>query len=79
MSTIKITNTEFVRDMDSSAVLNTDINGLHQFELARKRIKAERLDRSETRVRLQQLEHSMSELKLMIAELIAFKGSHGNQ
>jgi hypothetical protein len=78
MSTIKITNTEFVRDMESQAVLNTDVSGLQQFELTRKRLKSERAERSETKERLKQLEQSMTELKLMIAELITLKGSHGN-
>lgn len=79
MNQIKITNTEFVRDMNSQAVLNTDVSGLQQFELARKRLKTERAERSETKDRLQQLEQSMSELKTMIAELIALKGTHGNR
>jgi hypothetical protein len=79
MNQIKITNTEFVRDMNSQAVLNTDVSGLQQFELARKRLKTERAERSETKDRLQQLEQSMSELKMMIAELIALKGTHGNR
>lgn len=78
MSTVKITNTEFVRDMNSHAVLNTDVNGLQQFEQTRKRLKAERTERSETKERLQQLEHNMEELKTMIAELIALKGTYGN-
>ena len=78
MSTIKITNTEFVRDMGTQAVLNTDVAGLQEFERTRLKIKAERRDRSETKERLRTLEESMDELKIMIAELVALKGSHGN-
>jgi|GEM_PF-2896731 len=78
MSTVKITNTEFVRDMNTQAILNTDIAARQQFEQTRKRIKAERVDRTETKERLRQLEQSMHELKTMIAELCALKDTHGN-
>lgn len=78
MSTVKITNTEFVRDMSSQAVLNTDISGLHQYERTRQKLKSERQDRLNTKERLQQLEARMAELQTMITELHALKDSNGH-
>lgn len=79
MSTVKIQNTEFIRDMSSQAVLNTDVHGLSEFERMRAKLRSERRSHHETKERLQNLEHSMAELKVMIADLLALKDSRGHQ
>jgi len=39
---VKIENTEYVRDMSTQAVLNTDRDGLQQFQNTRKRLLAQK-------------------------------------
>jgi hypothetical protein len=53
---VKIENTEYVRDMSTQAVLNTDRDGLQQFQNTRKRLLAQKNEQQDTRTRLQKLE-----------------------
>ena len=56
---VKIENTEYVRDMSTQAVLNTDRQGLQQFQNTRKRLLAQKNEQQDTRTRLQKLEDDM--------------------
>lgn len=79
MDTVKITNTEFVRDLNSKAVLNTDVDGLRQFQRTRDAVLKEKRDRMETKERLRQLEQSLTEIKQLLADIAALKEANGNQ
>jgi transposase-like protein len=67
--TVPIENTEFVRDMGSKAVINTDAAGLQRYKAARNRILAERKDNRETKERLETIEQDMATLKSIVSEL----------
>jgi Tfp pilus assembly protein PilN len=74
---VKIENTEYVRDMSTQAVLNTDRDGLQQFQNTRKRLLAQKNEHQDTRIRLQKLEEDMQEIKQLL-QVIAMRGTNGN-
>jgi hypothetical protein len=74
---VKIENTEYVRDMSTQAVLNTDRDGLQQFQNTRKRLLAQKNEQQDTRTRLQKLEEDMQEIKQLL-QVIAMRGTNGN-
>lgn len=74
---VKIENTEFVRDMSTQAVLNTDRQGLQQFQNTRKRLLAQKNEHEDNRIRLQKLEEDMQEIKQLL-QVIAMRGTDGN-
>lgn len=68
---VKIENTEYVRDMSTQAVLNTDRDGLQQFQNTRKRLLAQKNEQQDTRTRLQKLEEDMQEIKQLLLQIAA--------
>jgi len=71
MSTVivPIKNTEFVRDMDTKAVLNTDAAGLIRYKQNRKKSIRERQDSLDTKNRIAAMEQELISLKQLISEL----------
>ena len=41
MKTVQIKETKYVRDLDSKAILNTNINALEQYKMEKKRLEDE--------------------------------------
>lgn len=70
---VKIKNTEFVRDMQTKAVLNTDQQSLVDFERMRSKILMEKRNAHETKERLAQLEKDMAELKTLLSDIKILK------
>ena len=73
MDVVKIENTEFVRDMSTKAVLNTDVTGLARYKEGRRRSLKMVQEAQETRARLSQIESEMSQLKTLINELATLR------
>jgi Tfp pilus assembly protein PilN len=63
--------------MSTQAVLNTDRQGLQQFQNTRKRLLAQKNEQQDTRIRLQKLEEDMQEIKQLL-QVIAMRGTNGN-
>ena len=63
--------------MSTQAVLNTDRDGLQQFQNTRKRLLAQKNEHQDTRIRLQKLEEDMQEIKQLL-QVIAMRGTNGN-
>jgi len=63
--------------MSTQAVLNTDRQGLQQFQNTRKRLLAQKNEQQDTRTRLQKLEEDMQEIKQLL-QVIAMRGTNGN-
>ena len=59
----------FIRDMNSKAVLNTDKAGLNNYLTKREIAKKQKEEQSETKMRLSQLEQDMTEIKNMLIEI----------
>lgn len=66
---VKIENTEFIRDMGTRAVLNTDASGLSRYKETRRKALQSRKETQETQRRLQQIEMEMATLRQIIGEL----------
>lgn len=69
INTLKIENTEFVRDMSSQAVVSTDIAGLGRYKEARRKSLVQRQEFQETKKRLETIEGEMLTLKRIVSEL----------
>ena len=75
-NTVKIENTEFVRDMNTQAVLNTDREGLSRYKEQRRRNLLARQENQDTKKRLESIESEMATLKKIVSELSGL-GSRG--
>jgi hypothetical protein len=69
LNTVKIENTELVRDMETQAVLSTDVSGLRTYQEQRRKILAQRKEFHETKQRLETIEREMATLKKIVGEL----------
>jgi hypothetical protein len=65
----------FIRDMNSKAVLNTDRNGLQDYYQKREIAKKEQSEKIETKQRLAKIEEEMSEIKELLREIAQIRGS----
>lgn len=70
---VKIKNTEFVRDMNTKAVLNTDQQSFIEFERQRQKILTDKKTVQETKQRLEQIENDMADVKALLLELKQLK------
>jgi len=61
--TVKISETSYVRDINSKAILNTNRNALENYKIAKKRKEAEINDINNMKIEI-------SELKVMIQQLL---------
>ena len=61
--TVKISETSYVRDINSKAILNTNRNALENYKIAKKRKEAEINDINNIKIEI-------SELKVMIQQLL---------
>jgi hypothetical protein len=66
---VKIENTELIRDMDTQAVLSTDVAGLRSYQEQRRRVLGQRKEMQETKLRLESIEQEMASLKRIVGEL----------
>ena len=75
---VPITDTLFVRDVHSKAILNTDRVGLQNYYTQRELYRKEQAEKIEASNRLTQLEEDMSEIKTMLRELVSKEMSNGS-
>jgi cell shape-determining protein MreC len=75
---VPITDTLFVRDIHSKAILNTDRVGLQNYYTQRELYRKEQAEKIEASNRLTQLEEDMSEIKTMLRELVSKEMSNGS-
>ncbi len=69
MEQVRITDTSYVRDIHSKAVLNTDRNGLNEYLMKREIAKKQQAEKEETKERLAKLENDMTEIKNLLHEI----------
>lgn len=72
-TTVKIENTEFVRDMGTKAVLNTDVTGLQRYKENRRKTLRQNQESKETKERLALIETEMVALKQLVSELVGLR------
>lgn len=73
MQTVQIKDTNYVRDIHSKALLNTDREGLNEYLMKREIAKKEMYEKSETKERLAQLESDMQDIKNLLIEIAALR------
>ena len=69
MNTVKITDTAFVRDIHSKAILNTDRKGLEDYLMRKEIAKKQNQEAQETKQRLNKIEEDMQEIKALLIQL----------
>jgi hypothetical protein len=75
---VKITDTNYVRDIHSKAVLNTDKRALDDYMLKKEIAKRQKEESEETKERLQLIEKEMQEVKQLLLDLKSMRTSNGN-
>lgn len=74
MKLVKIKNSEYVRDLNTNAVLNTNKQQILEFNEKRKQILNEKTEKEETKMRLAKLEEDMNEIKVLLMEIAQLRG-----
>jgi hypothetical protein len=69
MDKVKITDSPFVRDIHSKAILNTDKRGLEEYLVKKEISKKQSLEMQETKQRLTAIEQDMQDIKSLLLEL----------
>jgi hypothetical protein len=69
MDKVKITDSSFVRDIHSKAILNTDKRGLEEYLVKKEISKKQSLEIQETKQRLTAIEQDMQDIKSLLLEL----------
>ncbi len=67
-----------VRDMNSKAILNTDRKGLEDYRMRLEIAKREQKEQLETKNRLEKIEQEMSDIKILLKELVTLRSKDGN-
>lgn len=70
-------NTSFVRDTQSKAVLNTDIDALKEYYAKRELVKKEKQEKIETKEKLAKLENDIEEIKKLLIDIAALRKNNG--
>ena len=70
---VPIENTALVRDMSTSAVLNTDIGEQSRYQSLHRKRSLEIKENADTKGRLRHIEEELSQLKHVINELLVIK------
>jgi hypothetical protein len=69
MDQVRITDTAYIRDIHSKAVLNTDRNGLNEYLMKREIAKKQQAEQLETKERLAKIENDMTDIKNLLHEI----------
>jgi len=75
---VQVEDSSYVRDIHSKAILNTDIVGLQNYYVQRDLYKKEQAEKLQASNRLTQLEEDMSEIKMMLRQLVSKEMSNGS-
>lgn len=66
-------NPALVRDIHSKALLNTDRAALDDYLVRQNLALKQKAEQEETKVRLEKLEHNMSEIKALLSEIASMR------
>ncbi len=71
MTLVKVRDSTYVRDINSKAILNTDRNGLDEYNMKREIAKKQNLEKEKEKDRLNKLEQDMQEIKQLLQNIAA--------
>ena len=71
MTLVKVRDSTYVRDINSKAILNTDRNGLDEYNMKREIAKRQNLEKEKDKDRLNKLEQDMQDIKQLLQSIAA--------
>lgn len=69
MKNVEITDSLYVRDIHSKAVLNTDRNALNEYLMKKEIAKKQKEEQNQTKQRLEKIEQDMREIKELLTKM----------
>lgn len=69
MKYVEITDTSYIRDMDSKAILNTDKKGLNEYLMKKEIAKKKKNEEDEIKNRLSKLEQDIQQIKDLLLKM----------
>lgn len=73
---IKVTDTTYVRDTRSNALVNKDIGGLNDYKMKRKLAEAQKHEINNVKKQMESIKSDVEEIKELMRQLLN-KGSNG--
>jgi hypothetical protein len=67
---VQITGTKMVRDTESMALINRDINGLQEYQLKRKQAEGQRTEINTIKSEIKDIRGELGEIKTLMAQLL---------
>ena len=67
---VQITGTKMVRDTESMALINRDINGLQEYQLKRKQAEGQRIEINTIKSEIKDIKGEMGEVKTLLSQLL---------
>ena len=67
---VQITGTKMVRDTESMALINKDINGLQEYQLKRKQAEGQRNEINTIKSEIKDIKGEMGEVKALLSQLL---------
>ena len=75
---IPVSGTKFVRDTETGAILNTDMNEMINYQIQKDAKIRERMEKEATQQKFSQIENDIREIKDMIFQLAKMRDTNGN-
>jgi len=73
---VKVTGTNFVRDINSMAIINTDNNEKNEYYSKQKLLSTQKQELNNIRSEIDEMKSDVSDIKQLLLQLMD-KGSHG--
>lgn len=73
---VKVTDSNFVRDTNSMALMNKDSSGLEEYKMKRKMMATQREEINTIKQEMNSIKSDVSDIKLLLKQLLD-KGSNG--
>jgi hypothetical protein len=67
---VKVNGTNFVRDTDTMALINKDVNGLQEYNMKRKMAQVQREEINNVKSQVAEIREDMNEVKALLLKLI---------
>jgi len=67
---VQITGTKMVRDTESMALINKDINGLQEYQLKRRQAEGQRTEINTIKSEIKDIRGELGEIKTLMAQLL---------
>jgi hypothetical protein len=67
---VKVNGTNFVRDTDTMALINKDVNGLQEYNMKRRMAQVQREEINNVKSQVAEIREDMNEVKALLLKLI---------